>query len=320
MKAVVFDRGLRFVKDRPVPEPPEGEALVRVLMAGICNTDLEIIKGYMGFRGVIGHEFVGVVERINGGPQDLPGKRVVGEINCGCGICACCRKGLGNHCPERTVLGILGRDGALSEYLTLPAVNLLEVPEGVTDEDAVFTEPLAAAFEVLEQVHIKPADRVLVLGDGKLGILIALVLNLSGADATLVGKHENKLKVAGDQGVKTVMLCDLTRSRDWDVVVDATGSAEGIETALGLVRPRGTVVLKTTVEEGKIVNLSPVVVGEISIMGSRCGPFEPALRALSGRRVDVRPLITGIFGFDMAGEAFRKTGEKDSIKVIIDFR
>jgi threonine dehydrogenase-like Zn-dependent dehydrogenase len=320
MRAVVFDRGLRFVEDHPLPEPAEGEALIRVLMAGICRTDLEITKGYMGFQGVIGHEFVGVVEKVKGESRGLLGKRVSGEINCGCGACRYCLKGLGNHCPERTVLGISGRDGALAEYTTLPLENLFIVPEDVPDEEAVFAEPLAAAFQVAEQVHIKPTDKVLVMGDGKLGLLIALVLNLAGAVVALVGKHKNKLKIVEKRGVSAILLPDLQSNREYDVIVEATGSPGGFEKALQLVRPRGTVVMKTTVEEGKRMNLSPLVVDETRVIGSRCGPFGPALRALLGRRVDVRPFITGIFRFDKAKEAFERTAERDSLKVIVDFR
>jgi threonine dehydrogenase-like Zn-dependent dehydrogenase len=321
MRAVVFDSGLRSVTNHPEPEPAAGEAIVRVLVAGICKTDLEITKGYMGFRGVPGHEFVGVVERVEGaGGQALVGRRVVGEINCGCGRCGFCVRGLKGHCPGRTVLGIHGRDGAMADYLSLPTGNLLEVPEGVPDEEAVFTEPLAAAFEVLEQVHVRPTERVLVMGDGKLGILAALALNLTGASVTLLGKHERKLAIARAQGVGAVLLRDLKKSRDYDVVVEATGSAGGLEAAVQLVKPRGTVVLKTTVEESKVVDLTPLVVDEVTVVGSRCGPFAPALKAISERGVDVRPLVTGVFGFDRADEAFRLAVEKGSMKVLLDFR
>ncbi len=319
MKAAVFDGNLRFVTDQPRPVPGKGEALLRVLMAGICNTDLEILKGYMGFQGVLGHEFVGVVEDAPGS-EGLVGKRVVGEINLGCGRCGHCLGGLRTHCPERAVLGILGKDGAMAEYVTLPIKNLHKVPESVADEEAVFTEPLAAAFEVAEQVHIRPSGRVLVMGDGKLGLLVSLVLGLSQADVTLLGKHENKLGIARAQGVRTAVLDTFKPERGFDIVVEATGSAGGLEAALSFVRPRGTVVLKSTVSEGKAINLSPVVVSEITVVGSRCGPFAPALRALSRRLLDVEPLITGIYGFQRAREAFEKAGEKGRIKILLDFR
>ena len=319
MKAIIFDGGLKFVNEYPVPEPGKGEALIKVRLAGICNTDLEIIKGYMDFRGIIGHEFVGVVEKINGDNQRFVGKRVVGEINCGCGECGYCRGGLKRQCPERTTLGIGGRHGALAEYLVLPVDNLFEVPESVKDEEAVFTEPLAAAYEILEQIHVKPTDRILVIGDGKLGILVALVLHWSQERVVLAGKHEKKLAIARDRGVLTVALEDLIVKKEFDIVVDATGSPHGLESALQHVRPRGTIVLKTTAAERTTMNLAPVVVDEIHIIGSRCGPFEPALKALSERCIRVGPLISGIYSFSRAAEAFAKAQEKDSLKVLVEF-
>ena len=319
MKAIVFDGELKFVNDYPVPEPGKGEALINVRLAGICNTDLEIIKGYMNFRGIIGHEFVGVVEKVAGDDHGFMGKRVVGEINCGCGVCEFCQSGLKRHCPVRTTLGIGARNGALAEYLMLPVDNLFEVPENVKDEEAVFTEPLAAAYEILEQIHVQPTDRVLVMGDGKLGLLVALVLHWSQARVVLAGKHEKKLVAARDQGVPTVALKDLVAKKVFDIVVEASGSPEGLETAFHYVKPRGTIVLKTTVAEGTNMNLAPIVVDEIHVVGSRCGPFEPALRSLSEKRIRVGPLISGIFSFSRAAEAFEKAKEKDSLKVLIDF-
>lgn len=323
MIAIVFDGQLRAVRDHPVPEALENEALVKVLLAGICNTDLEITRGYMGFRGVIGHEFVGVVEKA--GERDLVGKRVVGEINCGCGLCGYCLKGLRSHCPERKVLGILGKDGALAEYLTLPLENLHPVPENVTDQEAVFTEPLAAAFQITEQVHVRPTDRVLVMGDGKLGLLAAMVLGLSSNDVTLLGKHENKLRIARERNIKTMLPDDLPQegpkgAKTYDMVVEATGRAEGFQNALRLVRPRGNIVLKSTVAQGREMNLAPLVIDEVTVTGSRCGPFGPALSALARGLVDVRPLITGIYPFERAEEAFKKAGQRGSLKVLVDFR
>jgi len=319
MKAIIFDGELKFVNDYPVPEPGKGEALIKVDLAGICNTDLEIIKGYMNFRGIIGHEFVGVVERLVGDDHHFMGKRVVGEINCGCGVCEYCRGGSKRHCPARTTLGIEGRNGALAEHLVLPVDNLFEVPESVKDEEAVFTEPLAAAYEILEQIHVKPTDRVLVMGDGKLGLLIALVLHWSQAKVVLAGKHEKKLAIARDQGVPTMALKELVVKKVFDIVVEATGSPEGLETAFHYVKPRGVIVLKTTVAEGTNTNLAPIVVDEIHVVGSRCGPFEPALRSLSEKCIRLGPLISGIFSFSRAAEAFEKAKEKDSLKVLIDF-
>ena len=314
MKAIIFDGKLRAVKNQPTPTPKRGEALIRVLMAGICNTDLEIIKGYQGFKGMLGHEFAGIVEK----PKRLSGQRVVGEINLSCGTCQYCLGGLKTHCPDRTVLGIQGKDGAMAEYLTLPIENLHEIPDNVTDEEAVFTEPLAAAFEILEQVHIKSTDKVLVMGDGKLGLLASMVLNLTQCDLTLAGKHKSKLDIAKSQGINTLLLNNLAIEKTYDVVVEATGKATGFETALALVRPRGTIVLKSTVAGKSRINLFPLVVDEINVVGSRCGPFAPALKALSKKFIDVRPLISGVFGFNQHLDAFKKA--RGTLKIIIDFR
>ncbi|GAB4387436.1 MAG: alcohol dehydrogenase catalytic domain-containing protein [Thermodesulfovibrionales bacterium] len=317
---MVFDgKALSFEAGYPSPVPGRGEALVRVAVAGICNTDMEITRGYMGFRGVIGHEFAGVVERAEGRP-DLEGKRVTGEINIPCGACRLCASGMGNHCPSRAVLGIAGKDGAMAEYLTLPAGNLHLVPEGLSDEEAVFTEPLAAAFEIAGQVHVGPSQRVLVLGDGKLGLLSAMALSLTGADVTLAGRHREKLAVAGRRGVRTALAVEMEGKRDYDLVVEATGSAEGFGAALAFVRPRGTIALKSTVHRGAEMNLTPVVVDEITVVGSRCGPFAPALRALAGGLVDVKPLVTAVYPFERAGQAFERAREKGSLKVLLDFR
>jgi alcohol dehydrogenase len=320
LKAIRFDGGLRFEQKVPEPKPARGEALIRVRMAGICNTDLEIARGYMGFNGILGHEFVGIVERVNGPQQEWVGKRVVGEINCPCGACEYCLHGIKNHCPQRTVLGIAGREGAFAEYLTLPAANLWNVPDALSDEEAAFTEPLAAALEITEQVHIRPTDRVIVLGDGKLGLLVSLVLHLTQADITVVGRHEGKLKIAGDRGIGSVLLHDLEMTKAYDVVVEATGSPGGFATALKLVKPRGRVVLKTTVAGKTEIDLAPIVIDEIQVIGSRCGPFGPALEILSKRLVDVRPLITEVFPFDRAEEAFERAKDKKAVKVMVDFR
>ncbi len=321
MKAIVFDNTLSYTKDRALPELNKaGEALIRVKVAGICNTDLEIIKGYMGFKGILGHEFVGIVEKADERNRSLIGKRVVGEINCVCGICDYCTGGLPRHCPQRTTLGISGRDGAFAEYLTLPVENLHEVPDNVPDEEAVCTEPLAAAFEILEQVTIRPADRVVVLGDGKLGLLSAFVLALTGAEITLAGNHEHKLAIAREAGISTLLAKDLPADKKYDVVVEATGTPAGLQNALECVRPRGTIVLKSTVAASREVDLNRIIVDEITLIGSRCGPFEPALRALSEKTINVRPLISRIFAASEALEAFRVAAQKDSLKVLIDLR
>jgi len=318
MKAIIFDKEL-MLTEREKPEPMLGEALIRVTLAGICNTDHEITKGYMGFSGILGHEAVGVVEEINGTDKALLGKRVVSEINYGCHSCEWCDRKLYRHCPNRHTLGIVNKDGCFAEYFTMPTEVLFEVPCGVSDEQAVFVEPLAAAIEITEQHHIEPNDKVLVLGDGKLGLITALALNAQNFDVTLVGKHRNKLDVAFSQGVKTSLLHDLKVEKAWDVVVEATGALSGFETALELVKPRGTLVLKSTIAAGKDFNLAPIVIDEITVLGSRCGPFEPALRLLESGKIDFAPMISGIYPADRAMEAFEKSKDKDVLKVLIRF-
>ncbi|HEY3278821.1 MAG TPA: alcohol dehydrogenase catalytic domain-containing protein [Syntrophorhabdaceae bacterium] len=320
MKAVVWNEKLEFPKDFPVPVPREGEALIKVRVAGICNTDLEIFKGYMGFKGIPGHEFTGIVERVAGGPDDLIGRRVVGEINCSCGVCSYCLQGMKSHCPRRTTLGIAERNGAFAEYLTLPAINLLEVPRGLSDEEAVFTEPLAAAVEITDQNHVKPTDRVLVMGDGKLGLLSVFVLSLTQAHVTLVGKHGWKLDIARKAGIEAISVDHLPPDEKYDMVVEATGRAEGIGEALVRVKPRGTIILKSTVAGGNSINLTPIVINEIKVIGSRCGPFGPALRALSQGSVDVKPLISGIYPIEKAREAFEAARTQGALKILLDFR
>jgi 2-desacetyl-2-hydroxyethyl bacteriochlorophyllide A dehydrogenase len=319
MKAVIFEGKLKYVRDYPTPLPGRGEALIRVNSAAICNTDLEIIKGYLGFSGILGHEFAGTVMEAGGEGRHLVGKRVVGEINCACGTCGYCLKGLRSHCPVRKTLGIQEKDGAFAEYVTLPVENLWELPDSVTDREAVFVEPLAAAFEITEQIQIKPTDKILVLGDGKLGILTALVLGLTQAEVTLAGKHDRKLEIARKQKISTVKVNNLRAERQYDIVAEATGSSAGLEVALQLVRPRGKIVLKTTVARGKEMNLAPIVIHEIAVIGSRCGPFGPALRALSRNAIDVNPLITSVYKPYDVEKAFRKAASRDSLKVILDF-
>ena len=319
MKALIFDNELKLVDNYKKPEPPTGEALIKVRLAGICNTDLEITKGYMGFSGVIGHEFVGVVEDVNSKDKDLLGKRVVGEINCACGECDFCRKGLRTHCPNRSTLGIYNRDGCFAEYLTLPVVNLIEIPDSVSDEEAVFTEPLAAALEIIEQVHIKPSDKIAVLGDGKLGLLIAFALSTTQADLVLIGKHENKLKIASEQGVKTALLSKINNVKCYDIVVDATGSINGFEKAIELLKPRGVLVLKSTVASNKEINLAPIVIDEIMVVGSRCGALKPAMRLLEKKLFDFKPLITKTYNFDEGIEAFEHSRTKGAMKVLLKF-
>ncbi len=317
MKAVVFNNGLKLETNYPKPTPKKGEALIKVNTIGICNTDYEITKGYMGYKGILGHEFTGVVVEINDENKSLLNKRVVGEINCGCGDCEWCAQGLERHCPNRSTLGIWQREGCFAEYVCLPVKNLLEIPENVSDDEAVFVEPLAAALEILEQVHIPPYKRVAVLGDGKLGLMIALALNAAGLDVVLIGKHENKLQIAKNQGVKTKLLADVEIKKEFDFVVEATGSISGFETSLALTKPRGTLILKSTIAASKEFNFAPVVVDEITIVGSRCGQFAPALRLLESKRIDVKPLISDIFDLDDSIAAFERNKDKSSIKVIV---
>lgn len=319
MKAVVFDNELKMVNDYEKPIPKKGEALVKITLAGVCNTDYEITKGYMGYKGILGHEFVGVVEEINDENKSLLNKRVVGEINCGCGNCELCHQGLERHCFNRQTLGIWQKNGCFAEYLAMPLDTLLEVPENVSDEQAVFVEPLAAGLEILEQLHIQPIQKVVILGDGKLGLTTALALSSSNIDVLLVGKHQNKLDIAKKQGVNVKLLSDLEIKKEWDFVVEATGSILGFETALNLTKPRGTLVLKSTVAASKEFNLAPIVIDEIRVQGSRCGRFAPALRLLASGKIDFSPLISGVYAVDKALEAFEKNKEKDTLKILLKF-
>ena len=319
MKAVVFDKELKLDKNYPKPTPARGEALIRVKLAGICNTDYEITKGYMGYVGVLGHEFVGVVEDVNDDDKSLIGKRVVAEISYGCDDpeCEWCAKKNYRHCPNRHTLGIWKKDGCFAEYMTMPVNVLFEVPENVDDEQAVFVEPLAAACEITEQLHIEPTQKVVVLGDGKLGLTTALTLNAQNLDVLLVGKHQNKLDIAAAQGVKTQLLSEFTPEKKYDVVVEATGTASGFETSMSLTKPRGVLVLKSTVATGKELNLAPIVIDEITVLGSRCGQFTPALRLLENKRIDFTPFISGVYSIDDALEAFEANKQKDNLKILI---
>ena len=314
MKALLYDGALKLLSDYPRPKPPPGEALIRVSLAGICNTDLEIVKGYMGFQGVLGHEFVGIVEAVE--EEGWLGKRVVGEINCYCGECPLCRRGLFTHCPERTTLGIWGRDGAFAEYLTLPLANLHPVPEGIPDEDAVFVEPLAAALEILEQIQVEPTDRVILLGDGKLGLLVAQVLALQGCDLLVVGHHAHKLEILNRLGIAT-HLGEVSLKRSFDIVVDCTGNPEGFAQALALLRPRGTLVLKSTYHGETEVDLSQLVIDEITLVGSRCGPFVPALELLRRGLVDVASLVSATLALDEGVRAFQLAEKREMLKVLL---
>lgn len=309
-----LERGaLRLRSDLPAPEAPPGEALVRVRCAGICNTDLELQRGYYPFTGVPGHEFVGLVER---GPAELAGRRVVGEINAVCGACAACRAGRPTHCERRTVLGIVGRNGALAERLALPAANLHVVPEDLDDEAAVFTEPLAAALEILEQVPIGPGERVLVAGDGKLGQLVARVLAARSPGLLVVGRHASKLALLAALGIRTGVADDVEAGA-FDVAVECTGNREGFALARRALRPRGTLVLKSTYAGALTLDASSLVVDEIHVVGSRCGPFAPALRLLAERRVDPRPLVAARYPLARGVEAFEHAARPGVLKVLV---
>lgn len=316
MRALRFDGQLRFVTDAPRPRR-EGESLVRVLLAGICRTDIEITRGYAGFRGILGHEFVGVVEA-SSNPQ-LIGRRVVGEINVGCGHCAWCRRSDPRHCPSRTTLGIRGRDGAFAEFLSLPAENLFPIPETLADEVAVFTEPLAAAAEILEQITIEPEDQVVILGDGKLGLLIAQVVRLTGCQPTLIGKHKHKLAIARRRDLHTLSLDEASRlpPQHTDCVIEATGSPTGLELALRLVRPRGRIVLKSTYHGQQMLDLTPLVVDEITMLGSRCGRFPRALELLTTGQVEVVDLVSDIWPLEAGVQAFSEAQRPGALKVLL---
>ncbi|MDX1970148.1 MAG: alcohol dehydrogenase catalytic domain-containing protein [Planctomycetaceae bacterium] len=311
--AVLTDSGFSLRADAPLPEVGEGDVRVRVLRAGICETDLQLIRGYMGFRGILGHEFVGVAE--TGG---FAGQRVVGEINCSCHACAACRSGLANHCPHRTVLGILGRDGAFADYVSLPERNLHPVPVEVTDEQAVFVEPLAAAFQIPAQIPDLAGRRVLVLGDGRLGQLCAQVLQLAQTRLTVIGKHPHKLAILAGQGIDAGLRGEVLPDRAADVVVDCTGTPSGITDAFLWLRPRGTLVLKTTVAGTPEVSWAPIVIDELQVIGSRCGPFAPALAALAAGTVNVAPLISARFPLEEVDRAFEHVRGSGALKVLLD--
>jgi threonine dehydrogenase-like Zn-dependent dehydrogenase len=316
MRALRVEPGRVWLDEVPAPEAG-GEALVRVTMSGVCNTDLEIARGYAGFRGTIGHEFVGVVEDAGGGGI-AAGERVVGEINAGCGACARCAAGDPRHCPTRTVLGIVGRDGAHADFLRLPARNLLRVPKSVSDEHAVFVEPLAAACGVLERCPMDGASRVAVIGDGKLGLLCAMVLAAHGVKPLLVGKHESKLAVARARGIEAALAADARRrGKAFDVVVEASGAATGFHLALDVLDPQGTLVLKSTFHGATPVDAARVVVDEIRVVGSRCGRFAPALSLLARRAVDVASLISEALPLDAGVEAMRRAGAPGVLKVLL---
>lgn len=333
MRALVYDgKEPRLHTSYRDARPAAGDALIRPLRMGVCATDLELCRGYMGFTGVLGHEFVGVVEEAAGrDAKGWVGKRVVGTINCVCGKCDMCKAGLREHCRSRTVLGIAGRDGCFAERFTLPVQNLLAVPEAIDDDHAVFTEPLAAAHQILRQLTIEGRPYITVLGDGRLGLLCAQVMSRLNATVRLVGKHPEKLALCEKWGVKHRLLSEVGLRADQDIVVDCTGSADGLKTAMAMVRPRGKIVLKTTVappsprgrdgspaQPHPSVDLSPLVIHEIQLIGSRCGPFPEALASLAGQKVDVVSLISRRMKLSDGVEALRAAARPGVIKVLLE--
>src|SRR5579862_1122702 len=314
MLAVHLEDGRVKIKRQPMPRVPEGFARIRLLAAGICNTDLELQRGYYGFRGIPGHEFVGEV--VAADDSKWIGQRVVGEINLACGACEWCRRGLGRHCPLRTVLGIVKHPGAFREFLTLPEHNLHRVPREIPTDQAVFVEPLAAACEILDQVRIPAGAPVAVLGDGKLGLLIGQVLKAHGAEVHQYGRHKDKLRIATKAGVDARIARKLPQA-EYGWVVDATGSSEGLQQAVQMTKPRGTVVMKSTVHGTVGINSASVIVNEITLAGSRCGRFEPALRLLQRKLVDVESLISEILPLKDAPLAFRRAATPGVLKVLL---
>jgi threonine dehydrogenase-like Zn-dependent dehydrogenase len=325
MRALIFDQSLALDPRRREPATEDGDTLMRVRQAGICSTDLEITKGYMGFKGILGHEFVADV--VSSPDKSLVGQRVVGEINVVCGRCDLCVSGLSTHCRQRSVLGILNHDGAFADFVRLPAVNLHTIPSTVDDDQAVFVEPLAAAFQVTKQLgpqggggrggSMEARRWVTVLGDGRLGLLIAQVLRNAGYPVRMVGKHPDKLAICEKWSIRSRLLADISPRHDQDVVVDCTGSASGFELAMQMVRPRGTIVLKSTFAAGKPLNLAPLVIDEITVIGSRCGPFKEAIRALAEKEIDVTSLIHRRMRLDQGVEAMRIAGSPGVLKVIL---
>lgn len=324
MKAIYFTGSALEVVERPQPQVPAGEALLKTRCVGICNTDLELFRGYYGFKGIAGHEFVAEVVQADACPE-LVGKRVVGDINCACRACSWCLSGRHRHCPNRTTLGIVGRDGAFAEYFTLPVANLLAVPDTLSDEKAVFCELLAAALEPGQQVAITNQDRVLILGDGKLGLLMAMGLRFAAPNLLLVGKHADKLAIAAGLGVRTKLL-DPAASESlaaelgpFDLVIEATGKEDGPVKALRHVRPEGTLVLKTTSHKPTEMDIAQIVVDEINIIGSRCGDMDLGLRYLANTWVDPAPLIEARYAFAAFPEAFARAQQPGAKKVLVTF-
>ncbi len=310
---VLAPDGLRFDDEYSLADPEPGEMPVRVLTAGICETDLQLLKGYMGFQGVLGHEFVGIAEE-----GSFAGQRVVGEINCACGNCEWCQAGIAAHCPHRSVIGILNHDGVFAERVNVPQQNLHLVPDGVSDDEAVFVEPLAAAFQIPAQLDLDTFDNVIVLGDGRLGNLCAQVISRAGCQVTVIGKHPEKLAILDELGLMTAELSDVVLERTADLVVDCTGSPTGLTTACQLIKPRGTIVLKTTVVGDSGPALAPLVIDEVTVVGSRCGPFDVALAALASGDIHVAPLISARYPLSDIIDALKAARTAPNLKVLLD--
>ena len=327
MDALVFTgEKVEFTSSYPQPKPGADEVLIAVETAGICSTDLEITKGYMGFSGVLGHEFVGTVEK---GPRNLQGKRVVADINCVCGQCDMCQSGLSSHCPNRQVIGIQGHDGVFAEYVVVPQRNVHVLPDTLGNDEAIFVEPLAAAMQIVQQVPIEKRNKVIVVGDGRLGLLAVQVLANAGGkgNVVLLGKHEEKLTFAEKRGIQGILLENMLIKPEWDVVVDCTGSPGGFATACQLVRPRGKLVLKSTwatdrqsATDDTPIDLSPLVINEITLIGSRCGPFANAINALAAQQVVTNGLITSRFKLADGVRAMEAAKQSNQIKVVLQVK
>lgn len=296
-------------------QPKSGETLVRVSLAGICGTDIEMIRGYMDYTGVPGHEFVGIVEKSEN--SNLVGKRVVGEINAGCSKCSYCLTGLERHCPDRTVLGIYRRDGAFAQYLTLPEKNLHVIPDSISDEEAVFVEPLAAAFEIEEQIHIDKDDKIAIIGDGRLAQLIARVLKTKNQNITCFGRHQNKLQMLQKMQIATKASISKDDERAFDVVVEATGNESGFSDAIKLAKPRGTIVLKSTIASKEKMDFAPAIINEITLVGSRCGPFRPAIEALASGMIKVDDMVSAVYPLEEFEKAFEEAKKPENIKILL---
>jgi alcohol dehydrogenase len=315
MIAVHIEKRRTSVVRVPKPRRPAGYSLIRLLCAGICNTDLELLRGYYGFSGTPGHEFVGEV--VASDKHDLVGRRVVGEINLACGKCDWCKRDLGRHCPTRKVLGIVGHAGAFREYLTLPDHNLHVVPDDIPTEVAVFAEPVAAACEILDQAVIPKSEEIAVLGDGKLGLLVSQVLHAAGYPVLQFGRHRDKLRIAKKKGVVTELVRKTLPVAEFGYVVDATGASSGLETAVRMVRPRGTVFMKSTVHGSVALDTAPIVVNEITLVGSRCGRFEPAIDLLRSGAINVSDMVSEGLPLSKAGGAFTRAGQAGVLKVLL---